>query len=380
MMNRALFPLGKAYGKAFCNRVAETQLLVGNIQSGKHTLLIAPRRYGKSSLAEKAIQASGLPFARANFHLCTSDEEVASLIKSCVISLIQSSIGPLNVVVPWVKKFLKSLHPRVSFLKDIATLELISDAKENYAVSIAETLLMLEGLLKEKHKKAVLFLDEFQEIANISQSTAIEGAIRTAAQELQHLTIIFSGSIRSLLMGMFEDERRPLYKLCRKIHLERISKEDYTQHLQAIAQDTWGVGLTGEAVEKILSLSHCHPYFLNYLCDTLWQRFPSQSSVLPTSEDVADAWVQVLEEEWSDAVREISSLPMTQRRVMKSLAQSNASQMLSRDRVFELKLAQSSIASALNALLEKDYLEHREGERYEIVNPVLQAALARSEP
>lgn len=48
--------------------VMETERLVGNIQHGKHTLIIAPRRYGKSSLAERAIEQSGLPSVKINFH------------------------------------------------------------------------------------------------------------------------------------------------------------------------------------------------------------------------------------------------------------------------------------------------------------------------
>ena len=58
MRPRKYFPLGKAYGEAFCNRTEETRWLVGNLKNVKHSLLIAPRRYGKSSLAERAIAAS----------------------------------------------------------------------------------------------------------------------------------------------------------------------------------------------------------------------------------------------------------------------------------------------------------------------------------
>ena len=52
MKSRQLFPLGKAYGSAFCNRIDETKKLISNIENGKHTFLVAPRRYGKSSLCE----------------------------------------------------------------------------------------------------------------------------------------------------------------------------------------------------------------------------------------------------------------------------------------------------------------------------------------
>jgi hypothetical protein len=36
---------------------------------------------------------------------------------------------------------------------------------------------------------------------------------------MKHLAIIFSGSFRGLLKSMFEDKNKPLYKLCRKLHL-----------------------------------------------------------------------------------------------------------------------------------------------------------------
>jgi DNA-binding IclR family transcriptional regulator len=374
-MNRQLFPLGKAYGEAFCNREQETAWLVGNIQHNKHTLLIAPRRYGKSSLAERAIDVSGLASAKANFHLCTSAEEVADLIKSCAIHLISQAVSKVSTLVPLLQKWLKTLHPRVSFYRESAVLELVSEAHENYAVTIAETLQMLDRLLAEKQRRAVLFFDEFQEIANISPSDPLEGAIRTAAQELQQLTIIFSGSLRSLLMNMFEDERRPLYKLCRKMHLTRISSLDYEQHLQTIAQSTWGRALAPSSLEAIFSCSARHPYFLNYLCDTLWQ----QSTEVPDAEMVRVAWQQVLLEEWSDAVREIATLPMVQRRLIREIAQTHPSQLLSRETSMNLKLPLSSISTALSALIEKDYLERDAKGRYEIINPLLRAALMKGD-
>ena len=86
----------------------------------------------------------------------------------------------------------------------------------NQSLVITEALLLIEKLLDENNKKAVIFFDEFQEIGKIAQTGNIEGAIRTAAQEMQNLSIIFSGSIRTLLIQMFNDEQRPLYKLCRK--------------------------------------------------------------------------------------------------------------------------------------------------------------------
>src|SRR5438105_3595800 len=134
MEPRNYFPLGKAYNEAFCNRVNETRWLRNNLLNAKHSLLLAPRRYGKSSLAEKAITNSDLPFIRINFHLCTSEEEVAQLIIGNTTKLIGKSLGNVEKLITSIKKFASNLNPKLSFGDDIATLELIpKETKINQA-------------------------------------------------------------------------------------------------------------------------------------------------------------------------------------------------------------------------------------------------------
>src|ERR1700722_786796 len=91
MKPRQYFPLGKAYGKAFCNRIEETNKLMGNIKNGKHTFLVAPRRYGKSSLCEKVLELSDLPWAKLDFHLAMSEKDVERIIINGIIELIGKS-------------------------------------------------------------------------------------------------------------------------------------------------------------------------------------------------------------------------------------------------------------------------------------------------
>src|SRR3990167_198086 len=51
-----LFPEGLALGEAFINRVSERNTLIKRIKSSKHTVLMAPRRYGKTSLVMQVAQ------------------------------------------------------------------------------------------------------------------------------------------------------------------------------------------------------------------------------------------------------------------------------------------------------------------------------------
>jgi DNA-binding IclR family transcriptional regulator len=371
MKPRRYFPLGKAYGEAFCNRIAESKWLAENLINTKHSLLIAPRRYGKSSLAEKAISETKLPFVKINFHLCASEAEVAQLIIDNVTQLIGTSIGQVEKIITSVKKYVSNLTPKLSLGDNIATLELVPKQQENHAVVISETLLLLDKLLRDKNKKAVIFFDEFQEIAKIAQSRKIEGAIRTAAQEMQNLSLIFSGSIRSLLLRMFEEESRPLYKLCRKLKLERISASDYKKHINKIAAHKWHQELEAQVFDEIMKLSNRHPYYVNYLCDMIWQDY----DLPPNINNVKAAWAKVVAEEWSDALRELSTLSLNQRKVLRFIAKNTVNNITSQDSCLKLSLPSSTISSALKALIEKDYVEINMQKHYKIINPLLFAVL-----
>lgn len=232
---RELFPLGKAYGDAFCNRVVETEKLVGHIASGKHTFLVAPRRYGKSSLCERAFLRAKLPWDKVDFHLAISDSDVERFIVNAVIRLIGKSIGRVDQLAATIKQFVKHLQPKFSLSSEHMSLELESTGRSSPAENVAEAILLLDKLLQEKDQRATLLFDEFQEVGAIGQGKGIEGAIRSAAQETQRLAIVFSGSNPHLLSRMFTDERRPLYKLCRKLVLTRISAEHYRLHLNKAA-------------------------------------------------------------------------------------------------------------------------------------------------
>ncbi|MDH5378973.1 MAG: hypothetical protein OEX00_11675, partial [Gammaproteobacteria bacterium] len=73
-MEKEYFPLWQATGDAFCNRVAERYELKQHLIAGRHTWLMAPRRYGKSSL-----------IAQVQLELSTEQE---TQIKSYLIDLL----------------------------------------------------------------------------------------------------------------------------------------------------------------------------------------------------------------------------------------------------------------------------------------------------
>lgn len=363
---RDYFPLGIAQGFAFCNRKNEVKLLEENIRNGKHTLLMATRRYGKSSLALHAIELSKIPYVEIDFYMATNEKVIESYILNGVVDVIGKVLGPIDKLIASIKQYVKHLKPKLDIGTATIKLELTSDAEVDPATNVKEALLLLESLLEENHKKAVLLLDEFQNVGIIAQGSGIEGAIRHVAQKTKYLMFIFSGSNRRLLKTMFEDETRPLYKLCWKIALQRISEEAYQQHIQKAALIAWRQKLTDDVVKEILVLTERHPFYLNKLCDKLGAYFPESP---PSVKNIDETWQQILEEEKSEAIKEISGLSLNQKSVLLQIAK-QVTHLTNKQSILSLQMAGSSILAALEALEEKDVIEKID-HQYQIINPIV---------
>src|SRR3990167_3410548 len=357
MKIRRQFPLGKAYGMAFCNRVDETSRFISYIGNGTHVYLVAPRRYGKSSLCEHVLESTTIPLITLDFHLAVTEKNAEHIIINGVSNLIGKAIGPIDKLQHVVKKYVKKLQPKIALGSDHMKLELAFDEHSNPAENIAEALLLLEKLLQERNKQAVLLLDEFQEIGHMEKERGIEGAIRHVAQETQNLSIIFSGSNPHMLTSMFEDERRPLYKLCRKVTLDRIHAEDYRPHLNKAALSTWKKELAESVFEKIMGVTERHPYYVNYLCDELWRNDKSP----PTLNNVDDAWDMIVEEEKSDLIKDFFSLSDNQRKILIYIANFGGNALYASEVANKTEIPSGSIATTLSILIEKNYIEKQNG-------------------
>ncbi|MDF1655686.1 MAG: ATP-binding protein [Coxiellaceae bacterium] len=362
---RKYFPLGKAYGKAFCNRETETQKLVGNIQSGKHTVLVAPRRYGKSSLCEKALDICQLPTSVVDFHLAVSEKNIERFILKGVVDLIGKSISQVDKMTALIKKTVKNLKPRFEITTGPLSLSFDVSDESTAAENISEALLLLEKLLQEKNKTAVLLFDEFQEVGKITNGKGAEGAIRHVAQETQNLALIFSGSNPHLINNMFENESRPLYKLCKKLPLHRISAEHYKKHLNYAAKQQWSQQLSDETFTEIISLTERHPYYMNALCDEIW----AESQKIPSTEMVKACWQIVIESDKSHLIKDFLRLSDNQRKALIHISTYGGKELFSSKSIKSMDIPSGSLMRAVSTLLENDFIEQANG-KYHLIIPI----------
>jgi len=366
-----LFPSGLAQGEAFCNRERERELLHHNVLGIRHTLIISPRRYGKTSLALQALKESKQAYAHINFFNALKDEFVAQkFIHGCAVLL--------NSVLPGSQKALKKLaalfkHIQISLeIKEVGITFSLKSPFTDPLQTIRALLEDLERVLEAEAKTGVLFLDEFQDILKTEMNDHLQAELRDFAQQTRHVVFIISGSHRHMLSKIFDERNKPFYKLCDRINLERIKTPAYEAFLQHYAKLKWNKALDQVALTAILSLTENHPYYVNRLCAKLWSR-----PQLPDIEEVSAAWHSLSEEEYDSVANDISLLSKNQRLLLQAIAQK---ELLIEPNALaftqNLNMAPSSITQALQVLVREDFVEYS-GNAYRVLDPLIKYILSK---
>jgi hypothetical protein len=240
---------------------------------------------------------------------------------------------------------------------------------------IESLLIALDKAAGAYKRRAVIVLDEFQQLSEMKDGalrSAAEGAVRHAVERAKHTTYLFAGSQKHLLQDMFENEDRPLYRLCQKMSLDRISAEHYHPFLQSAAKAKWRKSLSDEVIEEILNVTLRHPYYVNALCDRLWAH--SKPPSLPTT---ATAWDALVEEDRSLMTGKVLRLAASQRGMLKAIAKTPGGVMhpVSQEFLTTIRVPSSTGNRSKEALEELDLIQQDENKAWILVDPVMAAYL-----
>jgi AAA+ ATPase superfamily predicted ATPase len=359
------FPQGLALGNNFCNRNSERLQLKNNIDSARPTLVMSPRRYGKTSLVLFVLHSMKAHFVNIDLFSELNEVEVQNTILSSIGDILYKLESTPKKALKFVMDFFSEMNLTFKLSGEKIKIE-FSRIKKSPAKTILEALMRLDEALKIKNKRAVLFLDEFQRLSQITNSSAIEGSIRHVAQESNNIVFIFSGSNRDLLNDMFDDRKKPLYKLCDRLTLERISEEHYLPFIKEKFQKKWLKGISDDLIALILMITEKHPYYVNVLCHKVWAYEKT-----PAEKDILAAWHKFAMEERTNILSEIDLLSKNQAKMLIAIAKygDNFSPM-SKGFIGLTGFSLSSASQAINTLEKKDYLHHANS-RYKLTDPLI---------
>ena len=371
-MNKIMnyFPVSLASGKAFCNRKEELKQIHYNLENKIATLLVSPRRYGKTSLVLQALEHIKWPYAHIDLYKALSEDDIARFILNGVGRLLGQIERSPKKLMKVAAEFFAGFQLKFAIEKAGVSVEFSKKEKKPVDLILA-ALEKLDDYVVKSKKEAVLFMDEFQTIAEVVNNNSIEAAIREAAQKAKAVCYVFSGSNRHLIESMFNDRNRPFYNLCDQLTLNRIDSKHYIPYINKAAKAKWDQELPVSLIEIILSITDCHSYYVNKLCSIIWR-----NTQIPITEDIENAWAQYVDESTSRVEQELSLLTLNQRKLLLNLAISHViKEPFGQECALLWGMSSTSIHRAMEALLVRDYVFVDQSGAYKILDPLFRSVL-----
>ena len=224
------FVFGKiASDKNFTDRKTETERLVSNFVSSVNTILISPRRWGKSSLVAKAAEISSkknknIRFCFIDLNNVRTEEQFYQQLATKVLSV---SATKTRILIENTRKFLGKFIPNITFSPDPGTeFKLGLDWKE-VKKEPDDILNLAEKIGTENNLKFVICIDEFQNISEFENPLDIQKKMRSHWQKHKNVSYCLYGSKRHMMMDVFTSPSMPFYKFGDIIFLSKISLNDW---------------------------------------------------------------------------------------------------------------------------------------------------------
>lgn len=353
------FVFGKiATDKNFTDREQETATLVENFSSLINTIIISPRRWGKSSLVNKAAkiamqQDSKLKICHIDLFNVRDEEHFYSILAQKVISVTSSK---WDETIDIVKRFFSRLSPKITLGTDPMNEVSVDFELKDVINNPDEVLDLAEKIAEEKGFKIVICIDEFQNISKFSNPDYFQKRLRSHWQQHQNVAYCLYGSKRHMMLEVFTDSSKPFYKFGNLMFLEKIQTPYLVKFFKERFVDT-GKDITEEACNIIVELSDNHPYYAQQLAQLSWLR----AKKICTEDTVREAHASLVEQLSLLFVNITENLTNQQLCYLKALLAGEKS-ISSTETMHRYNISSTtSIARSKAALIKNDILDNKAG-------------------
>ena len=274
----APFIFGKiATDENFTDRQQETAHLVNNFESLINTIIISPRRWGKSSLVHKAAtiaqnEDKQLKICTVDLFNVKTEEQFYTVFAR---SVIRGTASRWDEAVENAKKFFSRLVPKISIGADPMNEVSIDFDWEEMKRNPDEILDLPERIAQSKGIKVMVCIDEFQNIAEFDDPLFFQRKLRAHWQKHQKASYCLYGSKRHMMLEVFTDSSMPFYKFGDLFFLNKIDTDHFVPFIIERFSST-GKTISEGACKKIIALADNHPYYVQQLSQLSWLRSSSQ--------------------------------------------------------------------------------------------------------
>lgn len=354
-------------GDTFTDRSAEIKRLKANIENNVHTMLISPRRWGKSSLVKQTAlhleKNKKIKFCFIDLFKTRNEEDFYSSYTRAIIKAISSKTEEIAAL---AKSFLGRLTPRISLGTDpLSDFEITFDMKgmkQNYE----DVLNLPEKIAEKKGINLIICIDEFQNLGHFDEPVLFQKRLRAVWQHHQRVAYILYGSKRHMLMHLFENKSMPFYKFGDVIYLDKISIEDLKTFIANSFSRT-GKTIAEEYAGQIAAYVKCHPYYTQQLAHLTWLGAENRVS----AEILNQAVEELLNQNSLLYQKEIETLSNIQVNFLKAIA-NGVNQLSSTMVINEYNLNSSANVTRVRKALEKKEIIDVVGKKIEFIDPVFE--------
>ncbi len=223
----------------------------------------------------------------------------------------------------------------------------IADSKGN--LSELEDVLNLCDKLSSSKRRAIIILDEFQEIFRIDKN--LSRRLKAIMQKHLNVNYVFLGNQESMIREIFEKKKSPFYHFGYVLNLGKIPEEDFTAYLNSGFE-----GLTKNYAElsaAILNVTKAHPYYTQQLSFFVWDLISDNKRI---GEPVDRAIDELLKNQDNNYERLWGTLNTTDRKVMINLSQVQEKPTSKKFSMATNNLPVSTIYSSLRRLIVSGFL------------------------
>lgn len=220
------FVVGRYVGdEYFCDRAAETDFLIKQMENGRNVAIVSPRRMGKTGLIRHCFgqeRMAGWNTFFIDIYATTSLDEFVYLLGKSIYEQLKSRGRAL------VERFFSIISSlRMGFKFDASSGEPVLDIGLGDIHVPQTTLDEIFRYLETSEKPCVVAIDEFQQIGTYADSN-VEAMLRTMMQQCRRTVFVFAGSRRHVMNNMFNSPSKPFYQSAVTMGLEPIEAGVYS--------------------------------------------------------------------------------------------------------------------------------------------------------
>ncbi len=247
-------------GENLIGRDKEIKLIHQLLIQGQSIVLVAPRRFGKTTILLEVmnqLKIEGFYTAFIDMFTITSLEGLAEQITEKVLT---------NKKTAWsvhkIKENLIELMKSVEFRREIEGFEYMlgfgQKEKEPWNLLSKSIDFINEFSVRNKHK-IICSLDEFGDIDKLDGQKIIK-LFRAKIQLQQNSSFLFAGSYASVMSRLFILKNAPFYRFARVINIGFIDTSSFLKYYKKILIKA-KISIPGNFLHSILDFTKGHPYY-----------------------------------------------------------------------------------------------------------------------